>query len=67
MDIRDGQSCRRGNRLLVGESGVRTASDVKLLVESGADAVLVGEAMMRQPDLAAAYRSLFGESPCARA
>lgn len=58
---------RRGNRLLVGESGVRTADDVRRLVESGADAVLVGEAMMRQPDLAAAYRSLFGEAPCARA
>lgn len=58
---------RRGDRLLVGESGVRTADDVRRLVESGADAVLVGEAMMRQSDLGAAYRSLFGEAPCARA
>lgn len=58
---------RRANRLLVGESGVRTAADVELLVSAGADAVLVGEAMMRQSDLGAAYRSLFGETPCARA
>lgn len=58
---------RRADRLLVGESGVRTAADVQLLCRSGADAVLVGEAMMRQSDLAGAYRALFGESPCARA
>ncbi|MFN3428946.1 MAG: indole-3-glycerol phosphate synthase TrpC, partial [Candidatus Sericytochromatia bacterium] len=55
---------RRGDRLIVGESGVRTASDVQRLVVAGADAVLVGEAMMRQPDLGAAYRSLFGEPAC---
>lgn len=58
---------RRADRLLVGESGVRTAQDVARLREAGADAVLVGEAMMRQNDLASAYRALFGESPCARA
>jgi indole-3-glycerol phosphate synthase len=55
---------RRGDRLIVGESGVRTAADVQRLVDCGADAVLVGEAMMRQPDLGAAYRSLFGETAC---
>jgi indole-3-glycerol phosphate synthase len=55
---------RRGDRLLVGESGVRTHDDVRRLVDAGADAVLVGEAMMRQPDLGAAYRSLFGEPAC---
>lgn len=34
-------------RILVGESGIRDASDVDRLGEAGVDAVLVGEALMR--------------------
>ena len=34
----------------VAESGARTAADVRRLVGEGADAVLVGEALMRHPD-----------------
>lgn len=34
----------------VAESGVRTAGDVRRLVGEGADAVLVGEMLMRDPD-----------------
>ena len=34
----------------VAESGVRSAADVARLVGEGADAVLVGEALMRHPD-----------------
>ena len=33
--------------LFVAESGIKTAEDVKLMAEAGADAVLVGETMMR--------------------
>lgn len=51
---------RRGDRLLVGESGVRTAEDVARLVAAGAEAVLIGETLMREPDLAAAFHRLFG-------
>ena len=36
--------------LFVSESGVRTAADVQLLREAGADAVLVGETLMRAAD-----------------
>ncbi len=36
--------------LFVSESGVRSASDVGRLREIGADAVLIGEALMRAPD-----------------
>lgn len=36
--------------LFVAESGVSSAEDVAMLREIGADAVLVGEAMMRAPD-----------------
>lgn len=42
----------------VGESGVRTAADVRRLAEMGADAVLVGEALVTAPDVAAKVREL---------
>lgn len=56
---------RLGERLLVGESGIRTAEDVLQLVEAGADAVLVGESLMRQPEIGQAYASLFGGADAA--
>lgn len=37
----------------VGESGVETAGDARMLTEAGAHAVLVGTALMRRPDLLA--------------
>ena len=40
------------NVLFVSESGVRDAGDVRRMKESGADAVLVGEALMRAEDKA---------------
>lgn len=43
---------------LVAESGIRTPADVRRLGEAGIDAILVGESLMRQPDLAAASRAL---------
>lgn len=36
--------------LFVSESGIQTAEDVRLLRESGADAVLIGESLMRARD-----------------
>jgi indole-3-glycerol phosphate synthase len=42
----------------VAESGVRSADDVRRLVGEGADAVLVGETLMRSADPAAACRAL---------
>ncbi|HXA29836.1 MAG TPA: indole-3-glycerol phosphate synthase TrpC [Candidatus Angelobacter sp.] len=42
----------------VAESGVRDPGDVRRLVGEGADAVLVGEALMRSTDPAAACREL---------
>ncbi len=38
------------HRLLVAESGIRTPADVARMREHGADAILVGEQLMRAPD-----------------
>lgn len=46
--------------LFVSESGVRDAADVVRLRDIGADAVLVGEALMRAPDRTAALKRLRG-------
>lgn len=49
-----------GDVLFVSESGVKDAEDVRALRALGADAVLVGEALMRAPDKGAALRALKG-------
>ena len=46
--------------VVVSESGVRDAGDVARLGEIGADAVLIGEALMRAPDRAARLSELRG-------
>ncbi len=46
--------------LLVSESGIFTAGDVKQLGEAGADAVLVGESLVRSADPAQKIRELLG-------
>jgi indole-3-glycerol phosphate synthase len=46
---------------LVAESGIRTVDDVRRLGEAGVDAVLVGEALMRQPDVQQAVAALVGQ------
>lgn len=45
---------------LVAESGIRTREDVQRLGAAGVDAILVGESLMRQPDLQAAAAALVG-------
>lgn len=46
--------------LFVSESGVRSAEDVAKLREIGADAVLIGEALMSATDKRAKLRELRG-------
>lgn len=46
--------------LIVSESGIRTADNIRRLREAGVQAVLVGESLLRQDDLVSAVRSLMG-------
>lgn len=51
---------RRAGRgaLVVSESGIRSADDVRRLKAAGVQAILVGEHLLRQPDLVVAVRAL---------
>lgn len=46
--------------VLVSESGIHTPADIKKLADAGVSAVLVGESLMRSPDIGAKVRELFG-------
>jgi indole-3-glycerol phosphate synthase len=46
--------------VLVSESGIRTRDDVERLEAAGVSAILVGESLMRAPDIALGVRQLLG-------
>ncbi|HEY9906890.1 MAG TPA: indole-3-glycerol phosphate synthase TrpC [Thermosynechococcaceae cyanobacterium] len=54
-----GNVLRERGILVVSESGLHTAADLKSVAEAGAEAVLMGESLMRQPDPASALKQLF--------
>jgi indole-3-glycerol phosphate synthase len=47
--------------VMVSESGVKTHADVERLEAAGVDAILVGESLMREPDIGAAVDRLLGK------
>ena len=49
------------DRVVVGESGIRTRVDVERLEAAGVGAMLVGESLMCQPDVGAAVDGLLGK------
>jgi indole-3-glycerol phosphate synthase len=46
------------DRVVVAESGLRTRADIERMADCGADAVLIGEALVRASDVAAKMREL---------
>ena len=48
------------DRFLISESGVRTYDDIRRLQKVGVQGFLVGESLMRQPDVAVAVQKLLG-------
>jgi indole-3-glycerol phosphate synthase len=57
---RHGAALRARGALLVSESGLFSRADLDRVLDAGADAVLVGESLMRQADVAAALETLIG-------
>ena len=57
---RYGEQIRARGCLLVSESGLLSRDDLDRVQSAGADAVLVGESLMRQPDVTAALEALIG-------
>ena len=47
-------------RFLIAESGIRTHADVRRLADAGAQGFLVGESLLREPDVGVATRALLG-------
>jgi indole-3-glycerol phosphate synthase len=59
------QLCREipGDRVVVGESGIRTRADAQRLEAAGVRAMLVGETFIRSPDIGAAVDEILGNGP----
>ncbi len=63
VDLRHTVEVRKevpADKLLVGESGIKTHDHVAMLADAGVDAILVGESLMRRPDIGAAVDALMG-------
>ena len=55
-----------GGNILVSESGIHTAAEVKALDDGGVDAILVGESLLTSRDIAAQIRQLLSETMAER-
>jgi len=51
------------DRIVIAESGIADNADLQRLAKAGVRAFLVGESLMRAPDVAAATRALLGTGP----
>ena len=55
------------DRMVISESGIATNEDVQRLAAVGANCFLVGESLLRQPDVAAGVKALIGPVRAGRA
>ena len=53
----------RRDRVVVAESGLNTPADLARLARTGISTFLIGESLMRQPDVAAATRAILARAP----
>lgn len=49
------------DKVVISESGIHTSADLLLLKDAGVDGVLIGESLMRAPDIALKLKELRGE------
>ena len=54
------------DRIVVGESGIRSRQDAQRLEAAGVQAMLVGETLMASPDIGAAVDELLGTAECGK-
>jgi indole-3-glycerol phosphate synthase len=52
------ESASKKGKIVVSESGIKTAGDVRLLRKAGADAFLVGTSVMKSSDIASKVKEL---------
>lgn len=57
-----GRQMKERGILVVSESGLHTPDDLMLVAEAGADAVLIGESLVKQPDPGSALANLTGDT-----
>jgi indole-3-glycerol phosphate synthase len=56
------QQLQERDILVVSESGLHQAADLALVAKAGAKAVLIGESLIKQPDIENAIAQLFGDN-----
>ncbi|MGK7932424.1 MAG: indole-3-glycerol phosphate synthase TrpC [Microcystaceae cyanobacterium] len=54
-----GEQIRQRNIVVISESGIHTAEDLQIVQQAGANGVLIGESLVKQPDPGQAIRNLF--------
>ncbi|MBF2067922.1 MAG: indole-3-glycerol phosphate synthase TrpC [Calothrix sp. C42_A2020_038] len=57
-----GQHLKERNILVVSESGLYTPNDLDVVTSAGAEAVLIGESLVKQPQIEATIHNLFAKS-----
>ncbi|RMF23038.1 MAG: indole-3-glycerol phosphate synthase TrpC [Cyanobacteria bacterium J083] len=56
-----GQTIRQRNITIVSESGIHTPADLAMVKQAGANAVLIGESLVKQPEPEVAITNLFAD------